>query len=325
MNYFIFITFLFSISFAQNLETEVLPFAGGPEDLTIAPKSDLAIVSCDPRRINFNVKESKDKVNGEIWGYFLDANKKFLMTPKLDFPFHPHGISLFKNQLYVINHREDKKTTVERFELKQNKLTFKESISSEGFISPNDLTAFGENQFYYSNDPFHRPKFKLLMSMIFKPKNDKVNLYMNGKDTCVAKLASPNGITIYNNKLFIAELTKKRIAVFEILENKTLKFSKNIKVKGKPDNIEVDEEKNKLYVACHTNFGKFLKHMKNSEKPSPFALIEISDPLGKKPISKVLFKDDGNIFSASSVFARYKNNYIVGGVFDAKLLLLKSK
>ena len=50
----------------------------------------------------------------------------------------------------MINHRDNKKTTVERFELTQNKLTFKESISSEGFISPNDLTSFGENQFYYS-------------------------------------------------------------------------------------------------------------------------------------------------------------------------------
>jgi len=122
----------------------------GNEDATVDRKTGIALIASPA----FNL----DK-NGAV--FMLNLNeaspKPINLTTKLPFSsFHPHGISLYQSangdkRLFVVNHR----TTghyIEIFKFTDSSLVYLESIQNPLIISPNDIVAVGERQFYLTND-----------------------------------------------------------------------------------------------------------------------------------------------------------------------------
>ncbi|RXN10248.1 serum paraoxonase arylesterase 2-like protein [Labeo rohita] len=81
--------------------------------------------------------------------------------------------------------------------------------------------------------------------------------------------------------LYVANLLKHKIVVFEIQKSTVLSHIKEVDVGSLCDNIEVDRESGDLWLGCHPNGLKWLFHDPND--PPGSEVIKIENILSEKP------------------------------------------
>jgi len=300
----------------------------GAEDVTIDPDTNLAFVSAGDRRDWFNAT-SAQTANPANGIYVIEpgdhGNVRRVSAPMDD--FLPHGISLWRGEngekrLFVVNHPPGGGEFVEIFDVGDGgALTHLESVTFDALISPNDVVGVGPRQFYATNDAFFQ-KGILATFERYVPMPITNVVYFDGTQGRVAAkgLTFANGVnqSADGKTVYVAELMKRRIAVFDRdMETNMLTRRKNIKVNTAPDNIEVAND-GSLWVAGHSKIFDFLKHAKDPAEIAPSHVIRVN-PLNELT-SNVLVSLDGEI-NASSVGAVWDNTLIVGGVFDAHVLV----
>ena len=293
----------------------------GNEDITVDRTTGIAMIAAPA----FNL----DK-NGSI--FMLNLNeaspKPINLTPKLPFSsFHPHGISLYQfangdKRLFVVNHRNTGHY-IEIFQFTDSSLVHLESIQNPLFISPNDIVAVGERQFYLTND--HNEPFS-----DWRAKKDILQIPMgnvcfyDGKNAKVVAdgIMYANGINKSNDgkNIFVASASGQKIKVYDRNpQAETLTESDEIAING-PDNIDVDEAGN-LWVGCHPKLLKFLAHSKDHSKISPSEIIKITYHGKGAAQLESIYLNDGSEISASTVGVSYKDKLLIGSVFEKHILL----
>ncbi len=309
-------------------EIRVLNTPPGIEDIAIDPETSLAYLSSHDRR--------NPASRGDIYILNLKDSARIPVNATKYFQkkdFRPHGISFLKTPegkklLFVISHG-DLKHTVEQFEVRADSLKHIKNYSSSLFISPNDLLAIGQDQFYLTND--HTRKKDLLRTLgdfIQFPSGNV--LYYDGIRAKQVSDGIPyaNGINISQDKttIFVASTTTNKILIYEpAMETYDLKLVGEFDTGISPDNIDVDT-KGHLWVACHPKTLRFLKHAKNPAERSPSAYMELiyQPQFSSKFSSRILYMNNGNPLSGSSVAATLDDNgrrtTLVGSVFESKIL-----
>ncbi len=303
------------------LKVENLP---GTEDIVIDRDSGIAFLSSHDRRA-YVERSSK---NGTIFIYPLDTypGNPVPATRHIDFPFHPHGISLYKTDngkllLFVINHRDLELTTVEIFEYAGGTLTHVRSVESELMISPNDLLAVGDEQFYFTNDHGTRSEFTRALEDYFQLPLGSV-VFCSGSDcrTAARGFTYTNGIALSRDgmTLYVSSTTGRFLRVLDRNpSDHTLKKRKDLKLNTGLDNIDVDEEGN-LWVTGHPKLLTFVKHASDPGVNSPSQILRI-DPENDFA-HETVYVDSGEKVSGASVAARFRNRLLVGTVFEPFIL-----
>tara|TARA_B110000438_G_C15723023_1_gene610700 strand:- start:144 stop:1166 length:1023 start_codon:yes stop_codon:yes gene_type:complete len=298
----------------------------GPEDIVILDNG-LALISSDNRRLTLK----GNPVQGHIFSYNLkdDFPKVNRLTDDINFEFHPHGISVFKDfdkiVLFVVNHRLEQ-NTIEIFHLINNKLFYQKTIYDDLLNSPNDLVAINENQFYVTNDHGSSSDFNKLIEDYLQLSRSNV-LYYNGEKfkVVINKLKYANGINLSKDgtKLFLAETIGKSVSVYnrDLLSSELL-FEQRIYLNSGVDNIELDNNGN-LWIGSHPQLLKFIKHSKNREYNSPSQVIKVKLSKDEYIVDEV-YLDDGSEYSGSSVAAPYENILLIGAVFEDYFLLCQN-
>lgn len=302
----------------------------GPEDITVHPRTGIALISSDDRRAMLAGKP----VQGAI--YAFDRSVKGAIPRKLtagfNRDFHPHGLSLYldgsgKAFLFVINHAKAGHF-VEIFEYASGVLIHRESIAHPLMFSPNDLVAVGPRSFYVTNDHgFASRSWRMLEDFI--PLKRSFVLYYDGKETRVAAkgFGYANGINISadGKTLYLAATLDKAIHVFSRdAASGALTPAYDIDLGTGPDNIELDTSGN-LYVACHPKMLDFFAHAKDKTKISPSQILKItSRGKGNDKVDEI-YLNDGKEISAASVAAPFKGGFLVGQVFDDHILVCINK
>ena len=310
---------------------KVVKILGGAEDITINQTSGIAYISADDRRST----QTPAPVKGTI--YYLDVSnpkaQPIDMLPGFKVDFHPHGISYFKTLsgkelLFVVNHTQKHTAhSVERFEIKGQKLVHLETIQDTKMTSPNDLVAIGERQFYVTNDHRYLKGFSQTMEDYLKLPLSFVNFY-DGKSMHIAAkgFAYVNGIntSLDGKKVFITATTGRKLHVFDRDSKNKLSKVESIRLGTGADNIALDAKGN-LWIGCHPKLLAFVGHSKNAEKKSPSQVLKVNyKGTGDYKIDEV-YLNNGASLSGSSVAAVYKDNLLVGGVFDKQFLWCKRK
>ena len=293
----------------------------GNEDATVDRKTGIALIASPA----FNL----DK-NGAI--FMLNLNeaspKPINLTTELPFSsFHPHGIYLYQSangdkRLFVINHRNTGHY-IEIFQFTDSSLVYLESIQNSLFISPNDIVATGERQFYLTND--HDEPFS-----DWRAKKDILQIPMgnvcfyDGKNAKVVAdgIMYANGINKSNDgkSIFVASASGRKILVYDRNHQiEILTKSDEIAING-PDNIDVDEAGN-LWVGCHPKLLKFLAHSKEHSKISPSEIIKITYQGKGKAHLESIYLNNGSEISASTVGVKYQDKLLIGSVFEKHILL----
>jgi len=275
---------------------EKIETAFGAEDVELdssctAPR---LLISCDERR--------ELETQGSIWSYDFETQKA--QPLQIDFryyksDFHPHGISSYRDVLFVVNHVSKKQSEILRFSISTDGLKLDTVYKHKAINFPNDLFAVTENEFYATN---------------YHYLNGALTYFKNNTFTKIDKgMKLPNGVIKVGNKIIVSTTLSNNIISYDL--NNNYKKEKIFKIKG-GDNFSFSNEK--LYVSSHPKTGKFFKHYKDSEKTSPSVIYELDLKTKEK---KVIYSNTTGQINAASGGLFYKNKLYISQVFENFVLI----
>lgn len=297
----------------------------GAEDITIDHELGVALVSSyDRRKVQDGIP-----VKGAIYLFDFKTTpaKVTDLTKTFDqSDFRPHGISLYidptdqSKWLYTVNHRTSGHF-IEIFKFSDSTLTHSETISHEMIRRPNDVVGTGKKSFYFTNDHDKNEGIRAMIEDLLLIGTGSIG-YFDGTDIKILDqgIRYANGINISKDgkKLYVSSPTDGNIYVYS---TNPLKKIQTIKCNTGVDNLEWDDEGN-LWVGAHHKLLSFLKHSKSEKNLSPSHIIKIDVNEKIDPKITNIYLNDGRPLSGSSVAAVYKNNILMGSVFEDGVLLL---
>ena len=310
----------------NNANCSILANLPGPEDLQIDHKKEILYF------ISYNrwAPMRGAHVRGGIYSLDLKAPQA---GPKLICPdqvedFHPHGFSLYQdnegdNLLFVINHRQDGRQTVEVFATQLNdQLQHLETIESRLTKWPNDLVAVGPRQFYLTdiNRPYNGIGLKI--DALLQLRKGRV-VYYDGSDFQIVaeNLSFPNGINLSNDgkSVYVSETLAGNINIFQRDHaSGRLNLLNSHFVRVGVDNITVSQD-GSLLVAVQPNLIALAKHFKNPQATSPSQVLKIRINEEGYDFQEI-YSSSGVQLSGGSVAALYKNKLIIGSASESKIL-----
>lgn len=299
----------------------------GPEDLVMLPDGSAAIVSAQDRRDR--------AAPGALWYYDLrETPGRFtrLETPG-SFPFHPHGIALYRAHdgqifLQVINHRSEDRHTVEIFTLQAGDggvplLHHRGSVASGLFVHPNGIAAAGPEAFYLTNDRGSGPRWMHMVENLLQLTRSNV-VYHDGRGARVVAedIAFANGVELSadgGTLLVGSTLWRMMLTYARDPRSGALVRNGSLAMPGGVDNIHRDAAGD-LWAAVHVNSFAFIGHARNAEKQAPSQVLRIGrDGRGSMRVQKA-FGDPGGLLSAASTAAHHQGRVLIGAVFDNRIL-----
>lgn len=293
----------------------------GAEDIAIDASTGIAFISSQDRRAY--VKEGK-MLQGAIYSYTLEGEPRLKnLTAGLKIKFHPHGISFFhapdgRRLLFVINHVQPGHR-VEIFEYEKNTLVHRETVSDPLMVSPNDIAAVGPKSFFFTNDHGSGSAFAARMEDFLRLSRSNI-VYYDGKVARVVAgdIAYANGIwaTADGKLLYATATTGKKFYIFGRGPNGALRLIQALDMWSGGDNIDVDSS-GTIRVTGHLKLLSFLRHAADETNKAPSHILELRrDPEGGYYFRETDL-DDGELMSAVSVAAGYRDRLLIGSVFGS--------
>ncbi|MCW9034762.1 MAG: SMP-30/gluconolactonase/LRE family protein [Rhodospirillales bacterium] len=310
---------------------KAVPGVVGGEDITVHPKTGIALIASSDRR----TEAEKKPTQGVIWAYDLnDVNAQPMkLTEDLELEFHAHGLSLFPEgdggTVMAVNHRAgggafgSTDDSIEIFDYVNGKLTHRKTVEHELLKAVNDVVAVDGERFYATIDHGY-PAGTMRVVEDYGRLSLASVVYYDGKTVTTTDAGTfryANGINISPDgmKLYVAATTDGAISVFDRrIKTGELSGRRNISLGTGVDNIEVDA-KGALWIGAHPKLFDFLGHAKDETKNSPSQVLKLTPNAYRFDVSEV-YLDDGSRLSGSSVAARYGDRLLIGPVFDPKFL-----
>lgn len=310
-----------TLRITSDTQCEVIEAPAGPEDLEIDARTGIAIVAATDRRT--------PGARGGLWT--LDLNDPEAVPVRLphDGPgdFRPHGLSLVRVgddlHAWVVNHPEEGHT-VESFliDLQSMRAIHRATVRGDALVSPNDVVAVDAERFYATND-FSLPPGpgQTMEALLGLALTDVVHYDGQVLRQVLDGLSFPNGIMLSRDgtELMVAQTSAGTITFLDrepvsgLLEAHLL-----VDLDTGVDNINVAAD-DSIWVTGHTHLMDFLAHASDPEARSATEVYRIRRVEGSAELDLV-FGDDGTLLSGGSVAAAWRDQLLVGGVFEPRLL-----
>ena len=302
---------------------------GSAEDIEIDRTNGIALLSALDRRGLVQGKNPSGKI--------LQIDLLNIDTPPVSAlrgepeGFRPHGISLFIREddsqiLFVINHAGGIEERIEIFEKLDGDQLFNhvETLADPLITHPNDIVAIASRKFYIANDSGATNGIERASEMMLGIGLSPL-VYYDGSEFSVevSDLRSSGGINANTTEklLFVGETMGKAIRVYDLADDGSLsKLRNTIELESSVDNIDLDSNGD-IWIANHTNILAFIRHVTGEGFPAPSQVQRISSKNNEFATIQTIFENDGNLFSASSVGARYRNLLLVGSITEPKVLI----
>lgn len=300
--------------------------AVGPEDLTIHPRSGIALVSASDRRADMG----GHPVPGGIYEYDFEAAAPRLvnLTPGADVTFQPHGISLWsgpdgRDVLFVVNHPPKGSglpgSTVEIFDYDGGLLLHRVTLTDPSLVMLNDIVAVGVDRFYVTRTHHNPPGgLQKLETYLQLPRAQLLYYGPGGFRSAVEGLVFPNGINASSDgrTVYVASVTEFALRVYDrdpIAEKLTLREVKSLP--GGPDNIEVAKD-GSLWIGAHPKLLRVEAHGADAAQLSPSQVLHVKVDGSVDEV----YLDAGEQISGSSAASASGNHLLVGQIFDDGIL-----
>ncbi len=294
----------------------------GPEDITIHPKTGVALVSASDRRAALK----GEPVPGAIYAYDLNVPdaQPVNLTPDADVSFQPHGISLWtgdngRDVLFVVNHPPAgtglPADTVEIFDLDGGRLVHRATLTDPLLVMLNDLVAVAADRFYVTRTHQHGPgKLQTLENWLQLEGGQVLSYGPGGFRSVVDGLVFPNGINVSRDgrTVYVAAVTQFALRVYDRdPASESLRLREVIPLGGGPDNIEVAAD-GTLWIGAHPKLLRIEAHAEDPARLSPSMVLHVRPGAGVDEA----YLNAGEQLSASSVAAVQGNRLLIGQIFD---------
>ena len=308
----------------------MVPGPVGAEDITIHPGTGVAYLSASDRR---SVMAGTPKP-GAIWGYDLDQPNAspVNLTPDADASFQPHGISLWADGdgpdvLFVINHAPlegvDARHTVEIYDVTENGLVHRASLTHPLLVMPNDLVAVGRDRFYLTNTHRYPPGTMQTLETYLQIAGAQVLFYgPGGFRPAIEDMVFPNGINISRDgrTLFVATVTEQRLRIFDRdPATETLRPRAVVPLGSGADNIEMEAD-GTIWIGAHPKPLRLQGYADDPTKVAPSQVLRVRETsAGSYEVDEV-YTDPGDEIAAASVAAVRGSRLLIGQIFDEGVL-----
>lgn len=311
-----------TIEFLQISNCKTIDRIEGPEDMKAV--GDYLLVS--------STSLEKRSSRGNL--FLLNKDLQLLnLTKEIDFTFYPHGIDVFRLEdgyyrVFVVNHRFEKRSSVEIFDLVIEDYTLEhiKTVESPHFYNLNDVAALDDGQFFVSRDHFFKNHYLKLLENFFRMGLGKV-FYFNGSDVVdyLGGFNYTNGLALDldSNTLYVASMTGRNIKSFDISEIDSVRPLDTFQFNYFPDNIALMSDKRELIIGAHPKIFELKKHSENPEKDLSASIILKLD-IKSGNVEKI-FSDDGNLISGASIALFFHDYMVIGNIFQHHLLVCPSQ
>ncbi len=308
----------------------MVPGPVGAEDVTIHPVTGVAYLSASDRR---SVMAGTPKP-GAIWSYDLDQPNAspVNLTPDADVGFQPHGISLWVDDggpdvLFVINHAPveggGERHTIEIYDVTDNGLMHRASLTHPLLVMPNDLVAVGRDRFYVTNTHRHPPGTMQTLETYLQLAGAQVLFYgPGGFRPAIEDMVFPNGINVSRDgrTLFVATVTEQRLRVFDRdPATETLRPRVVVPLGSGADNIELEAD-GTIWIGAHPKPLRLQAYADDPEKVAPSQVLRVRETsAGAYEVDEV-YANPGDEIAAASVAAVRGRRILIGQIFDEGVL-----
>ncbi len=238
--------------------------------------------------------------------------------------FHPHGISFYQDGtrklLFVISHRAIEAPVaghdIYAFEVLGTTLVLVERFEDIGFKSPNDLSAVGPRQFYFTNDRKALEEGAALPELLLGQEVTDVSYFDGSTSSIVAEgLAFANGVKVGADGLSLYA-TAFRGGVTNVYARdpvtNSLEFVRAYETANGPDNITLAED-GSIWVTSHVSALASTAHAGDPTALAPVQVFRI-DPTTQE--LQTVYEDNGELISAASVAVPFGDKFFVGSVYQ---------
>lgn len=246
--------------------------------------------------------------------------------------FRPQGLSLLTTpsqpaRLFVVSHRTDGSHTVEISEEgSTGGFSPKESIRNAAFIHPNAIVATGARQFYLTNVPMNKGPWTLARQALFRAGHSTL-VYFDGDKARVevSDLNYPAGLALSPDasRLYVAETLARQLRIYaRDAGSGALELEETVDLGVAPGNLNVDDE-GVVWIAAHPKLLRLASHLRDSSHRSPTQVLRFDPRSPKESRLTAIYMDDGTAISAGSTAAPWRDEFLIGALFDKKVLLCK--
>jgi hypothetical protein len=289
--------------------------SGTGDFLIDAPRNAIFVAAFDPAK--------SDPHDGLYLLKLDDPAAAPVKLPGAPPDFHPSGLSLFRNAdgketLMVIDHKPNGRHMAEfyglDFSAEVPKLSQQSVMQSGAMVSPNDLAAVGENQFYVTNDHVtHDVLGRFAEDYLLWPHAD-VLLY-NGMSFRIAtqRIAMPSGILARGPTLYLATASERRVIALTRQDfTGDLTEAGSLAIPARLAHMSADAQGN-LIIAGET-------------KPGSAQVFRVRVGTDGAPLAyETIFSDDSHSLKGASSAAIYNGHLFIGSADDNKMLMCDVK
>lgn len=297
------------------IKGEKIEVGPGPEDMVLDTlHGTRLLISCSARRDEY-------RPYGEIEALDLRSMERKILLRHGEpdsLNFHPHGIYLAGDLLYVISHEKEPDVhPILIYRLSSDSLEFIEEISNPLLNSPNALVRGPNGEIYVVNDSGKRGS---IMEKVLKLKRASLIMLKKSPEglwesqIMAIELGYPAGINRIGNTIYAGDAIQNQLHVFRIGDKGLTPMAPIKNLKGN-DNLRIHD--GKILTCCHVKPVRFIGHAKNPDKPSPVKVF-LADP--KSGDSESLFTSDGTQISGASTAIIHDKILYISQVFEPFLL-----
>lgn len=296
----------------------------GAEDITIHPRTGVAYISsCDWRLVS-----AGKPARCAVYGYDLNAPSPQLvdLTPDAGADFRPHGISLYvapdgAGTLFVVNHAGGR-NTIEVYDVGENRLTHRATLSDPLLVSPNDLVAVTPTQVYVTNDHHYRAGLMhTIEDYLRRPWANVVLWNGHGFREVAEGIRLANGINVSadGKTVYVASTIGQAVRVYDRdATGGALTLRGEIPLASGADNIEVDAD-GTLWIGAHPQLLTVARYMAGGASSAPSQVLHVV-PRGSGGEVHEVYLDRGEQLSGASVAAVRGKRLLIGPIADSKFL-----
>lgn len=301
-------------------DCRVVAAPAGPEDMEVDAATGRVILSALDRR--------DPDARGDLWMLPLsDPDAAPRRIPR-DGPedFRPHGLSLVRDGgrllAFVVSHPADEGHSVEVFELAEGRARHLATHAGDLLQSPNDVVAVDAERFYASNDHGTAPGIARSMEdLLGLHLADVVYRDPRGMRSVVDGLSYANGVALTRDgsELLVAQSLPGTVSFLD-RDPATGRVERRLLVDLDTgvDNIDVAAD-GSIWVAGHPHLDDFLAHARDPSARSATEVYRIVREDDGARVDLVL-GDDGSRLSGGSVAVAWRDQLLVGAVFQSRLL-----